>query len=171
MKKTLKVTHAICPCCHFRKPLENSGHYVQHILLGCKLPSGETVNWICAGSGMKASRFALRQERKRLRDIDAIERRHAEMQRMRQELAAEARMLQSDRGINANAICDLLFAYDLWSSIPPRRKFTIRTMVKRLYSEGANLIVEMKTGRKANKGLQAIAQSLVDQIQRRQSGL
>ena len=24
MKKTLKVTQAICPCCHFRKPLENS---------------------------------------------------------------------------------------------------------------------------------------------------
>ena len=49
MKKTLKVTQAICPCCHFRKPLENSDHYFQHILLGCKLPSGETVNWICVG--------------------------------------------------------------------------------------------------------------------------
>jgi len=61
MKKTLKVTQAICPCCHFRKPLENSDHYFQHILLGCKLPSGETVNWICVGAGMKASRFALRQ--------------------------------------------------------------------------------------------------------------
>ena len=93
MKKTLKVTQAICPCCHFRKPLENSDHYFQHILLWCKLPSGETVNWICVGSGMKASRFALRQERKRLRDIDTIERRHVEMQRKRQELAAEARML------------------------------------------------------------------------------
>ena len=168
MKKTLKVTQAICPCCHFRKPLENSDHYFQHILLGCKLPSGETVNWICVGSGMKASRFALRQERKRLRDIDTIERRHVEMQRKRQELAAEARMLSQ---IAANAICDLLIAYDLWSSIPPRRKFTIRNMVKRLYSEGANLIVEMKNRTKANKGLQAIVQSLVDQIQRRQSAL
>jgi hypothetical protein len=44
-------------------------------------------------------------------------------------------------------------------------------MVKRLYSEGANLIVEMKNRTKANKGLQAIVQSLVDQIQRRQSAL
>ena len=113
----------------------------------------------------------MRQERKRLRDIDTIERRHVEMQRKRQELAAEARMLSQIAGINANAICDLLIAYDLWSSIPPRRKFTIRNMVKRLYSEGANLIVEMKNRTKANKGLQAIVQSLVDQIQRRQSAL
>lgn len=46
MTKPLKVTHAVCPCCHFRKPLEDSGHYVRHFLLGCKLPSGEIVNCI-----------------------------------------------------------------------------------------------------------------------------
>lgn len=169
MAKPLKVTHAVCPCCHFRKPLEDSGHYVRHFLLGCKLPSGEIVNCICDGSGMKASRVALRQERKRLRDVDAIERRHAEMLRMRKELAAEAQKLQSDQGINADVVCSLLKAYDLWLPIPPRRKFTICKMLKRLYSEGANLIVEMFSGKPANIGLQNIARSLIKKIQREQS--
>ena len=171
MTKPLKVTHAICPCCHYRKPLEDSGHYARHILAGSKLPSDEIVNCICAGSGMKASRFAIRQERKRLRDIDAIQRRHAEMLRKREELAAEAQMLQSVRGINADAVCGLLKAYDLWLSIPPRRKFTICKMVKRLYSEGANLFVEMYSGKPANEGLQRVARSLVDKIQLVQSKL
>ena len=69
------------------------------------------------------------------------------------------------------ARADDTFSMLMGEKVPPRRKFTIRNMVKRLYSEGANLIVEMKNRTKANKGLQAIVQSLVDQIQRRQSAL
>lgn len=164
MTKPLKVNHAVCPRCHLRRPLDEEGYYERHVTYGEKFPDGTSANTVCDGSGLKASRMALRMERKRIRDLEAINRRHEERQQLKTELQPEVGKLQSGRSINADAFSGLLKAYGLWETIPPRRKNTIKDQLKCLHYDGSIITIVMHNS-KASQGLMPYAQELLKRIQ------
>lgn len=165
MAKLLKVSNAICPYCQSHRPLDDDGSYQTHLNYGEKLYDGTRVNTVCEGTGLKASRMALRMERKRIRNLVAIERRHAERQKLKTELAPEVEKLQSHRSINAQAFCGLLKAYGLWDSIPARRKNTIKDRLKCLQYDGCSINIILH-GKGNSKGILPLAKELLSVLTR-----
>jgi len=165
MTKPLKVDHAVCPKCGFRKLLDESGHYERHLIYAEKLPNGEIVNTVCDGSGMKASRMALRMERKQVRVIQAIEKRHAEMEKLKKDLEPEVEKLWSGQSITAEVFIGLLKAHGFWETIPPRRKNTIKIRLKCLQYDGIHINVIL-FGKGNSNGLMPVAKTLLSRIAR-----
>ena len=163
MTKPLPVTHAVCPRCHQRVPLEDDGHYERHILYGHKASNGENANSVCDGAGLKAGVTHLRMERKRLRDLQAVQARHDERKRLKKELEPAAEKLRSRKSIDAEPFIGLLKAYGLWEGIPARRKHTIKYRLHRLQYDGEAINVILH-GKGNSEGIMPLAKGLLSRI-------
>jgi len=143
--------------------LDEEGKYEKHILYKDKLAEGFKVTSVCDGSNLKADRPALRSERRRIRDLAAISRRHEERQKLRKELEPEAKKLRFGRSVNAEIFSLFLKAYGIWETIPPRRKHTIKTKFKCLQYEG-DLITLVFNGKDNGRGILPIAKRLLSAL-------
>lgn len=163
MAKPLKVGHGVCSRCHLRVPLDDDLRYKQHLIYGDKLPNGEIVNSVCEGSGFKATRLALRMERKQVRTLQAIERRHAERERLKKDLEPEVEKLRNSQSIKAEAFIGLLKAHGIWDTVPPRRKNTIKDRMKCLHYDGSEINIIMHNS-KRSAGIIPLAKTLLNRV-------
>ena len=163
MAKPLKVTHAVCSGCHQRIPLDEDGRYQSHLLYGHKAGNGEIANSACEGAGKKPGNMHLRMERKRVRDVQAVQARHDERKRLMKEFEPAAEKLRSRRSIDAESFSGLLKAFGLWEGIPARRKHTIKFRLKCLQYDGEAINVVL-TGKGNSEGIMPLAKTLLSRI-------
>ena len=163
MAKPLKVTHAVCPSCHQRVPLDDDGRYERHLLFGHKASNGEIANSVCDGVGLKPGFMHLRMERKRVRDLQAVQARHDERKKLKKELEPAAERLRSHKSIAAEAFTGLLKAHGLWEGIPARRKFTIKYRLKCLQYDGESINIILH-GKGNSEGIMPRAKELLSRI-------
>lgn len=163
MTEPIKVTHAVCPSCHLHVALDDDGHYARHIQYGHKARNGEIANCVCDGTGLKPEPMHLRMERKRVRDVQAIQARHDERQRLKKELEPAAERLRCRKSVNVDDFIGLLKAYGLWEGIPARRKHTIKFRLTCLQYDGESINVILH--RKGNHlGIMPLARELLSRI-------
>jgi hypothetical protein len=163
MSKILKVSNAVCPCCKQHVNLDDDGKYERHAATTEHIATGLSASLICNLSGQKADRSSLREERKRMRAVQAIEKKHAERKALREKLEPEARSLMSGKSITAEAFVGLLKGYGYWDSIPPRSKGNIKDNLRCLqYSD--DQIRFVMHGKRRGEKIMPFAKSLITQL-------